>query len=418
MRYGNKFMSLYNKKIHHRHLGLTLIEVLIAMAIGLLLLSGAISLFANNKRVFKENNQMGRLQENARFAIELMISDIRRAGFMGCHHDIDQVNNQLSGIGSDSLYAFMIPGATPVSLAVEGLDSGDTSWRPSGNSTDIITIGTAIGERVNNTDAITVRYFSGEHWDVVEDNDGDPADGIDGFMANVTSPLFISTVADHPAAGDVGNNLAQGELLAVTDCGGADIFQLTEACTSLQSPACTSGMPNGRVIGSTAAGVVPGSTSLSRIYAEGSRVRRYHAVRYYIGNGNYGGPSLYRQVARNDNTNSSGLPKTPEIVIEGQELIEGIENMQIMYAVDTNDDGVPDSYSDAASVGGGAQWNNVVAVKIALLLRSIDQEFADDIDTSSYNLLGNNVNPADLRVRRRVFTTTVQLRNRIRNNTI
>jgi hypothetical protein len=56
-------------------------------------------------------------------------------------------------------------------------------------------------------------------------------------------------------------------------------------------------------------------------------------------------------------------------------------------------------------------WAIVTSVKIALLLRS-EAEVGTDTDTRTYNLLGTNVDPADLRVRRRVFNATAQIRNR------
>jgi type IV pilus assembly protein PilW len=85
-----------------------------------------------------------------------------------------------------------------------------------------------------------------------------------------------------------------------------------------------------------------------------------------------------------------------------QELIAGVENMQIMYG-----DGATFRVATDASLN----WDNVTSVKIALLLRS-EAELGTDTNTNTYNLLGTVVNPADLRVRRRVFQATAQIRNR------
>ena len=102
------------------------------------------------------------------------------------------------------------------------------------------------------------------------------------------------------------------------------------------------------------------------------------------------------------------------VSIENQELIEGVENMQIMYGVDTDQDGIPENYyvAGVATLNDDTAWGNVVSVKIALLLRTVETGFGSD--TKTYSLLGvDNVNPIDMGVRRRVFTTTIQLRNRI-----
>ena len=73
--------------------GLTLIELLIAMFLGTLLILGATSMFIANKRVYKEVDFQGRLAENARFGMEMMIRDLRMAGFRGCAVNQDIVNN-------------------------------------------------------------------------------------------------------------------------------------------------------------------------------------------------------------------------------------------------------------------------------------------------------------------------------------
>lgn len=390
------------KKINkHKLNGMSLIELLTAITIGLMLMAGAVSLFVTNKRVFRETGQMGYLQENARFAIDQLTKDIRMAGFMGCHHDSSKVKNYIAGItpASGSLY--------DTAYGIEGINDNAVKWSPS-NNTDVGTPGTGLGIRVSDTDGITVRYLSGEYWNVVEDND--KAGTASGYMASVSGVALVSTVNDHPNTGDAKNNFNPGEMLGISDCNAADIFQLTTSAPTT----------NGHIrheAGGGAAGVFPGNTAgnFFQVYAAGAKVRRYHAVRYYIGEGSYGGPSLFRQTFRNVTTNSSGGAQNPESKIETQELLEGIENMQIMYGVDSNNDGAPDEYLVAGDTDltNPDHWNDVVSVKIALLIRTVDQNFLDQADTGTYTLLGNTVDPADLNVRRRVYNVTIQLRNRI-----
>ena len=64
--------------------GLTLIETMVAITISLILLSGAITLFINNKVTYETNENLSKLQENAQFAIEFLIEDLRMTGFFGC----------------------------------------------------------------------------------------------------------------------------------------------------------------------------------------------------------------------------------------------------------------------------------------------------------------------------------------------
>lgn len=62
---------------------MTLVEVMIAMVLGLLVTLAITSLFLSQRESYRQNEEMARMQENARFAIELMIQDLRHAGFFG-----------------------------------------------------------------------------------------------------------------------------------------------------------------------------------------------------------------------------------------------------------------------------------------------------------------------------------------------
>jgi len=93
-----------------------------------------------------------------------------------------------------------------------------------------------------------------------------------------------------------------------------------------------------------------------------------------------------------------------------QPLIEGVENMQILYGEDTDGDSTVDVYRTATDV---TAWPQVVAVRIGLLLRTIDEIPDADLDTATYNVNGTVIDPVDDRRLRRVFTTTISLRNRM-----
>ncbi len=97
-----------------------------------------------------------------------------------------------------------------------------------------------------------------------------------------------------------------------------------------------------------------------------------------------------------------------------QPLVDNVESFQVLYGVDTSAtlDGLPDTWVNAASVT-AAQWQNrVVAVRLAVLINT-GGNVADSLDTQQYQLLDASTLAAaqDLQ-RRRVFTSTVVLRNR------
>ena len=65
-------------------LGVTLIELLVAMAISSILLVGIGSIYSSTKRTYFVQDEFGRLQENARYALDILAKDIRNAGYVGC----------------------------------------------------------------------------------------------------------------------------------------------------------------------------------------------------------------------------------------------------------------------------------------------------------------------------------------------
>lgn len=68
----------------HAQGGFSLIELMIAMVLGLLVLGAAIAVFQSNQRTFSANEGQNRIQEGARAAYEMMSRDIRAAGGTAC----------------------------------------------------------------------------------------------------------------------------------------------------------------------------------------------------------------------------------------------------------------------------------------------------------------------------------------------
>lgn len=111
--------------------------------------------------------------------------------------------------------------------------------------------------------------------------------------------------------------------------------------------------------------------------------------------------------------------RTPELELhcrdgagDDQPLLDGVENMQILYGVDTDGDRIANKYRTATNVAASNEWARIVSVRIALLLSTV-QGVTNDFDTARYTLLNNPVDPVDDRLRRHVFTTTIALRNQL-----
>ena len=89
------------------------------------------------------------------------------------------------------------------------------------------------------------------------------------------------------------------------------------------------------------------------------------------------------------------------------ELIADVDNIQILYGIDTDNDGSANAYVRINDV---ADIDTVVSVRVWLLVRSPTASNIN-ITSATYSLAGVNYTYND-RFVRRVFSTTINLRNR------
>jgi type IV pilus assembly protein PilW len=142
---------------------------------------------------------------------------------------------------------------------------------------------------------------------------------------------------------------------------------------------------------------VPGNSSAdigNLFFADTAELVPVETVVYFVDTGT-NGTSLYRRIG-----NASA-----------EELIEGVDTLQVQFGVDTNGDAshLADQYVTSDSV---TDWSRVVNVRVALLVRSMD-EYGSQRDTATYPLLGETVAAFNDRRDRRVFMTTATLRNKL-----
>ena len=78
--------------------GVSLVEVLISTSIGLFLVAGSLSLYANIRRMERQANVQLHIQESATFALDIISHDLRMANFWGLHNDPQHLVTGNSGI--------------------------------------------------------------------------------------------------------------------------------------------------------------------------------------------------------------------------------------------------------------------------------------------------------------------------------
>lgn len=339
--------------------GMTLVELLIAMVIGLILLGGVYTAFLGSTKTYSMNEQLSRVQENGRFAIDVLTRDIRMVGYSGCGGDTVTVENFLNGGG----YAF------DFGSSIRGYDGGATVWNP---VLPVDTGSVTSSSPMLGSDIFVVRTLAA----------GELA--LTTTMPPTAATFFVPTGT---------TSIATNDILMVADCTSstAAIFQVTNYNVSGGA---------GNVVHNTGAvSVGPGNSAHTFDFGVGAELIKFRTITYFIRSvdaaNNPTEPTLYRRV---------GLDAV-------EPLIEGVENMQIRYGEDTDGNNEADVYGTANAV---TDWSNVVSVRIGLLLSSPQEMLHGEIDNGTYTVNGTNViAPGDRRLRL-VMSTTIGLRNRLR----
>ena len=90
------------------------------------------------------------------------------------------------------------------------------------------------------------------------------------------------------------------------------------------------------------------------------------------------------------------------------ELIEGVEDLQLLYGVDTDEDRVPNQYVQANFV---PSWQNVVTVRVTIVVNSIDNVGSTSVPTHGCAIQDCVTDEVFDGLIRRSFTQTIQMRN-------
>jgi type IV pilus assembly protein PilW len=368
-------MNMLTHSILHRQQGVTLVELLVALMLGLLLTAGIIQVFIGNRATYEFNDSLSRIQENARFTLDHMAYNARMAGYSGCLSDVviynnldapddfrDDIENGLQGFdasGTADGQTFSA-GSDPVPSTNPG------AWTPSLPAE-------LDGLVLPGSDVLIVRGIGGAPHPLVS-------------PFNDSAQLFVADPHD----------FLLGEILVVTDCHKASIFQLTNV---------TSSGFGVNLVHSNDGKYVPGNSSPTwgpeQDYGLGAEVARLQTFAFFVGRGANGNPTLFQlRLQRQSGTASGFMP---------EELAEGIDTMQVRYGIDDDSDGAIDRMISADAV---ADWQRVLSVEMSLLARARD-EYGTEVDTQVYRLGAMQFNPPDDRRLRQAFSTSVGVRNRL-----
>lgn len=363
-----------------RQNGITLVEIMVSMTLGIIILGSAMSVFSANKQSFRLSTALARTQEDGRYAIQAMARDIRMAGYIGCS------SRQQIAVNS---VANNTPPAIDLGSVLFGFDNG-TGWWTAGTPPQ-----DHLGVNLTVCDAATGASAACQVSDIVQI--------IRGAGSAVTLTTTMASTADavrvrqadfadvEPAIAVNGTSPTAEDLVLITDCRRADLFRTT-----------ASGVVTGEQ-------VLTPNAALQQAYQAGSIVTPVVAANYFIADDNADEdgdgiadpvPALYRMGITDGGAAPIALP-----------VAKGVEMMRITYGVDTGGDEFADAYVNAGAV---TDWSRVVSVRISILIKSKDDfvtDFPVPVTFVDGTVVNNGVN-ADRRLRL-VFSTTVGLRNRV-----
>lgn len=342
--------------------GLGLIELMVAITLGLLLSLAVIQAFLSSRGVFRMQDSVSRLQESGRFAISALTQDIRMAGFMGCP-SIDRIDMHIIASG-ESEYLF---GSDTVLIGSNNVTSGNT-W------------GAVVG-----TDVITIRKAS------------NGSARLAGYTVPGNANIQLANETGIP-------KFSANDVLMITDCVSADIFRASSVSNTSGSQITIAHASDGNI-----------DNKLSKSYGTDAEVLSFEKIEYFIRDTDRNTPSgkpINALYVRRLTTVEADGDVPPNTAWPAYELIDGVENMQIEYGIDTGgSDRTADAYRRADEIS-ATEWSQVVSVRIDLLLQGTDDNVASGAQAQSgLKFMGAAVSQ-DGRLRQ-VFSTTVAIRNRL-----
>ena len=213
--------------------GFGLVELMIAMTLGLVLLGGIGYVFIGSRGAFRTTDNLSRVQENARYALDVMSRDIRMAGYVGC--------GNIASMTVNTIASALAPPMTAANALIgdnngANFDLAHPSMRAAG---DVLSIMGAFGNGANLT----------------------------GNLIPSTANVLINGNAD---------GFKQDDVLVVSDCTNADVFKVTN--TPVSSGTVTL-MHAGNRVGT---------------YGSDAFVMRVDQYSYFIGVNTAGNRALYR----------------------------------------------------------------------------------------------------------------------------
>jgi type IV pilus assembly protein PilW len=331
-----------NSKLRAR--GFSLVEMMVALTIGLGLLTVLALIFSQSSRAQKEVTQASQQVENGRYALELLTENLHHAGYYGYYYSLAAAPTSL--VDPCSMAAADLRNG--LAFPIQGYNSPSTS--PLSCIDD--------ANYVPGTDIVVVRR-----------------------AATVTTASGSLKANMFYIQGTASPNVAANPIVAV----GSGTFSLTARNGSGAN---------------VAAPIRQLQTHIYFVAPCSNPTGSGGTVCTATDDGGKPIPTLKRIELTVDSSNATALVTYP--------LVEGIENFQIEYGVDSDADGAPNS-SFVTAPATVADWQNVMSATVYILARN-PESTAGYTDGKTYAMGATSVTPGGA-YKRHLYTSAVRIKN-------
>jgi type IV pilus assembly protein PilW len=354
-----------------RQCGFSLVELMVAITLGLLLTGAVISVFIGSRTAYQSTAGVGDMADGGRFGLNLIGESVRSAGDIACNSAMTATSqsvaagNWFTATYAQGITGFEANGTAPpaaIALPANPVVGAANNWTPNLVVAMTAAIPAGPGQPVQGSDVLVVASSV-------------PRVAHAYTTLDVVPAANALTVTPMPVA------VNPGGYAAVSDCTKSVIFTL----------------PGALVQGATAVNLNAGLPGVG--FSAGAIVAPLTTTIYYIGTGSDGDASLWRLEQLNGGPGFA-LP---------EELVPDVENMQVLYGVDSNP---PTQTATAYVTANQVGPLNVVSIQVALLVASPPGTKPVPVPPP-FNLLGTQVTvPGDNRSRQ-VFYATINLRDAV-----
>lgn len=329
--------------------GVSLIELMVAMALGLLVSAGIVSVFLSTSASSRAQRQLAQVQEDGRYAIGRIVDDLRMANAQYCMSTGGTASPGRSGLYLDGLRAPVVyakhlqaaliagdlttrwgavsgsntypatpsaPYSLPSFFGMRGYDCGTTICTPINPPTSVLpSMGKSVDHRVVGSSVLTLRYVDvargwalGRSSYIVSDPSG------------AVRSIHLAPATGEPPLAD----FKPGDLAMLSDCSSAQIFAVNGSPDLVPDPSLNFTTPVAR------------SSQAARLFDFNSD---FVTVTYFL-----------KVVANDDGTTTGALIRKDRT--GGQEIVRGVERLDFLYGIEDGDGNT--RYLSAAEVDSNA----------------------------------------------------------------